>query len=64
MAEDYVFKIKAVPDLSGFEAALKSELKKLKLGFGVPAAFNGMGAMSKGGNTALSSIVHAERNAT
>ena len=64
MAEDYVFKIKAVPDLSGFEAALKSELKKLKLGFGVPAAFNGMGAMSKGGNTALSSMVHAERNAT
>lgn len=64
MAEDYVFKIKAVPDLSGFEAALKSELKKLKLGFGVPAAFNGIGAMSKGGNTALSSMVHAERNAT
>ncbi|PJJ42389.1 tape measure protein [Hallerella succinigenes] len=64
MAEDYVFKIKAVPDLSGFDAALKSELKKLKLGFGVQAAFNGTGSMSKGGNTALSSMVHAERNAT
>lgn len=63
MAEDFVFKIKAVPDLSGFESALKAELKKLKIGFGVPQSFSGMGNASTG-KTGTASMIHAERNAT
>lgn len=64
MAEDFVFKIRAVPDLSGFETALKAELKKLKFGFNVPAAFTGAYASTRGGNAGVASMVHAERNAT
>lgn len=64
MAEDFVFKIRAVPDLSGFETALKAELKKLKFGFNVPAAFTGAYASTRGGNAGIASMVHAERNAT
>lgn len=65
MAEDFVFKIKAVPDLSGFETALRSELKKIRVDFSVPASFGGYaGGKGKGGNSGMASMVHAERNAT